>query len=359
LVADDTFFFLEMNTRLQVEHPVTEEIMGLDLVPLQIEVASGRPLSVSQDEVSVRGHAVEVRLYAEDPARDFMPSVGTITRFEPPRIPEIRWESGVGNGSVISSHYDPMLAKVIAYAVATLESESFLDGEVSTAFFADRPEVLTPEAPGEIVNHAAVVLAVLLRHLSRPSSSLSSCIPPGWRSLRAVPQIWEFSGPGRPGAEPIIVSLYPPEEERQPVSINGRGFDCELVSISEDEVDTVLDGVRRTFKVDSERSVYWLSCDAWQIELDEVPRFGVLGEDHEEEGMTSPLPGTVVALEIDIGDRVDEGQLLMVVEAMKMEHRIVASRPGRVTAVLVACGDRVDAHELLVAIESDSQDEGT
>jgi propionyl-CoA carboxylase alpha chain len=388
LVADDTFFFLEMNTRLQVEHPVTEEITGLDLVRLQIEVASGRPLSVSQDEVSVRGHAVEVRLYAEDPARDFMPSVGTITRFEPPRMPEIRWESGVGNGSVISSHYDPMLAKVIAHAatreeatlrlarglghlrvsglrtnrdflVATLESESFLDGEVSTAFFADHPEVLTPEAPGEIVNHAAVVLAVLLRHLSRPSSSLSSCIPPGWRSLPAVPQIWEFSGPGGPGAKPIIVSLYPPEEERQPVSINGRDFVCELVSVSEDEVDTVLDGVRRTFKVDSERSVYWLSCDAWQIELDEVPRFGVLGEDHEEEGMTSPLPGTVVALEIDIGDWVDEGQLLMVVEAMKMEHRIVASRPGRVTAVLVACGDRVDAHELLVAIESDSQDEGT
>jgi propionyl-CoA carboxylase alpha chain len=381
LVAGDEFFFLEMNTRLQVEHPVTEEITGLDLVRLQIEIASGRPLPFEQDQVSPSGHAIEVRLYAEDPSRDFLPSVGTVTLFEPRALSGIRWENGVRTGSSVSPHYDPMLAKVIAHAgtreeaahrlsgalrqlrlaglrtnrdflIATLESGPFLEGRLSTAFFDQHPELLSPAVPIEVIRHAAVALAHILRHRSRPSSPVSSVAPPGWRSLPAVPRIWTFESPD---GKPMTVSLPPNNGAPRQVTVDDEELGCETISIGTDRADLVVAGLRRSFATESIGTVHWLNGGGWQIQLEQQPRFPSAATDTGPGGPASPLPGTIVAVSTAVGDTVAEGQLLVVLEAMKMEHQILADAAGRVSAIHVSVGDRVDAHQLLVTVEPHNQ----
>jgi acetyl/propionyl-CoA carboxylase alpha subunit len=377
LVVGEEFFFLEMNTRLQVEHPVTEEITGLDLVRLQIEIAAGASLPFTQEDLHQHGHAIEVRLYAEDPARDYLPSVGFLTDFEPPTMDGIRFESGVRSGSEVSSHYDPMLAKVIAHAstraeaarrlakalrrlrltglrtnrgllVATLETRGFLDVKISTAFFADHPEVLTPAIPPDVIRHASAALAYLLRerdHSGRPTSSI---VPAGWRSLPAVPQTWKFHLVD--GSE-IDIALPPPGRAASTVSINGEAVDCAVEGIYGSRIDFVLGGIWRQFRVSSTGESHFVSSPDWQVELKENSRFPSSNTEGGAGGTTSPLPGTVVVIEVEPGDLVQEGDLLLVLEAMKMEHRILADVRGTVSAVLVSAGDRVDAHQPLITIE--------
>jgi propionyl-CoA carboxylase alpha chain len=383
LVAGDEFYFLEMNTRLQVEHPVTEQITGLDLVRLQIQVADGLPLPFAQEEVRAQGHAVEVRLYAEDPAHDFLPSVGTIEHFEPPAADGIRWESGVGSGSEVSPHYDPMLAKVIATApfrdeaafalagnlrhtqitglrtnrdflVACLESNAFVAGEVSTGFFDQHPEVLSPVLPAAVVRHAVLGLAHVLRHRSRPPLSREAVVPAGWRSLPAVAQRWSFRSP----QDDLTVAIPPPSMHgSQTATVGDEDVVFEVLRVETDLVDLVVDGVRRSLRVRTAHATHWLSTDGWQIELHEAPRYSVASSEAGPSGASAPLPGTIVSVEVKAGDDVQEGQVLVILEAMKMEHRILADVRGTVTAVHVSRDERVDAHQRLVTLEPKKEGE--
>ncbi|HKE75317.1 MAG TPA: biotin carboxylase N-terminal domain-containing protein [Acidimicrobiales bacterium] len=381
LVAGDDLFFLEMNTRLQVEHPVTEAILGLDIVRLQLLIADGGRLPFSQEDVRSDGHAVEVRLYAEDPRRDFLPSVGTLVEFRPGATPGIRWDTGVERGSTVTPHYDPMLAKVIAHAptrteaarrlaralrglvvagvdtnrdalVATLESAAFLDGAVSTGFFDANPAVLDAAPPPDVVRHAAVAAALVLRHRDRPVGPLAGVAPVGWRNVPSVAAARRFSS--FDGTD-LTVELPPGGAASGTVAVAG-----EPVGLSTDAVDdggatTVVDGLRRRFTVTSDGETHWIAGDEWHVRLVEHPRFADHSTDAGAAGLEAPLPGTIVAIEVEPGQEVRAGGLLLVVEAMKMEHRIVADADARVTAVLVAVGDRVEAHQPLVTLARDGE----
>jgi len=380
LVSGDELFFLEMNTRLQVEHPVTEAITGLDLVRLQLLVADGEPLPFDQAGVRANGHAVEVRLYAEDPSHDYLPSVGTLTAFRPGATSGIRWDTGVESGSVVSPHYDPMLAKVIAHAatrreavrrlaralrelevtglttnrdslVATLESEPFLDGAVSTAFFDAHPEVVRAGAPSAVVRHAAVATALVLCHRERPTGALEGVAPVGWRNVPSMPTSWTFESSD---GDDVTVALPAGGSKCGAVTIDGTAATFEAVAVDDIVADVVVDGLRRRFSISSDETTHWTRDDEWQVRLAERPRFPASGGDAGGTGPSAPLPGTIVAVEVAAGQDVRAGDVLVVLEAMKMEHRIVADADGRVTAVLAAVGDRVDAHQALVTLAVDA-----
>jgi propionyl-CoA carboxylase alpha chain len=371
------FYFLEMNTRLQVEHPVTEMVTGLDLVEWQIRVARGESLPRSQDEIAPCGHAIEVRLYAEDPSRGYLPNTGTLECFE---IPEgLRVDSGVESGSVVSAYYDPMLAKVIAHAadrptatavlarglrssrihglvtnreslVAILQSERFVSGDTTTAFLDREPATLAPEVPA----------AVLDRHLAAIAAQGGhevGGVPRGWRNVPSVP---ELIGVTPLGAEDGPTVAY--RETRDGLSINvvpagvnahlddGRHVGMARIHVAGSRVSVILDGVRASHDVATYDGLICVDDGLWSTQWRIRPRFVDLEAGASAAGPSTPVPGTVTVVEVSPGDRVTAGQTLVVLEAMKMEHRITADTDAIVSEVLVEPGQSVDAHQVVAVL---------
>jgi propionyl-CoA carboxylase alpha chain len=399
LVAGDECYFLEMNTRLQVEHRVTEQICGVDLVELQLRVAAGEVLGLSQESITADGHAIEVRLYAEDPANDFMPSVGTIDRFDlaPGEAAGVRCDSGVRSGDDVSPHFDPMLAKVVVHAptrtaaagrlaralramrlhglitnrdslVAVLEHEAFAAGHAHTGFFDDHPDTLTAAPPAEVVQRHAIAAALALR-ARRDAATTSAGLPKvaraGWRNVGAAPARQAFAVAGSPDEVLEVVYGPPPRSgARMPVAVTRDGNEvaagsAEGVWVNGDRVEMEVDGLRVNADVnvvgdldDPGGCRVWVNDRRWQTELRTVPRFATSSGDASAHGPSAPVPGTVVAVEVTVGDTVLAGQTLVVMEAMKMEHRLTADIDGAVIDVLVAPGDQVDARQVLVVLEA-------
>ena len=371
------FYFLEMNTRLQVEHPVTEMVTGLDLVEWQIRVARGESLPRSQDEIASCGHAIEVRLYAEDPSRGYLPNTGTLECFETPE--GLRVDSGVESGSVVSAYYDPMLAKVIAHAadrptatavlarglrssrihglvtnrdslVAILQSERFVSGDTTTAFLDYEPSTLAPEIPA----------AVLDRHLTAIAAQGGdevAGVPRGWRNVPSVP---ELIGVTPLGAEDGPTIAY--RETRDGLSINvvpagvdahlddGRQVGLASVHVTGSRVTVMLDGVRASHDVAAYAELLCVDDGLWSTQWRIRPRFPDLEAGASAAGPSTPVPGTVTVVEVSPGDRVTAGQTLVVLEAMKMEHRITADTDAIVSEVLVEPGQSVDAHQVVAVL---------
>ena len=346
---EQQFYFLEMNTRLQVEHPVTEAITGLDLVELQLLVAQGERLPLRQGDVELRGHAIEARLYAEDPAHGYLPATGRIHRFQPdPDLP-LRVDAGVEDGSLVTAFYDPMLAKVIAHGatrteaarrlarglaglglhgpvtnrdslVATLRSEAFLAGETTTAFLEEHPEVLAPAIdPADERRHAAALARAIVED-EQPDDR----IPLAWRN---VPGPLPTVRLERRGAEAAIEVAVGPEPDVPEDGVTAR---CRVTRYGDEAF--VDDGLVST---------------AWRI----LPRFADHSVDAAAHGAVTPVPGTITAVLVAAGDEVAAGQALVILEAMKMEHRITADTDGVVAQVLVEVGQSVDAHALVVELE--------
>ena len=385
--------FLEVNTRLQVEHPVTEAITGFDLVELQLRVAAGEPLPIHQDDVHVSGHAIEVRVVAEDPLSGWVPSVGTVTRFE---IDADRVDTGVRAGSEISPNYDSLIAKVIDHGTdratvcrrlaaalrtaritgvatnapslaAILTEPDFLAGGVPTAYLAEHPEVeaATGPAGAELLAHL-VAATVVAEQRNRSTDAATGFAPSGWRNLptRGQRRTYEAVGSAHqieyrrsgdryellvgPWPEPDAKGALPADERRRVTAtiIRRRGDDAAPRLVFE------LAGRRWSIDVVADGDTLHTHGVAGTVSFTEPPRF----VEHDEAAVTGgpvcPLPGTVIAVHVSAGDEVDERQLLMVVEAMKMEHKIVAAAPSTVTEVRFAVGDRVDAGELLVALDA-------
>jgi propionyl-CoA carboxylase alpha chain len=376
------FYFLEMNTRLQVEHPVTEAVTGIDLVRVQLRVADGAPLPFAQDEIIQRGHAIEVRLYAEDPGNDYLPATGTLASFTPAMLPGVRWDSGVRTGLEVSPHYDPMLAKVIAHAetrdeaarllaraldetvvhgvvtnrglLATiLRDEAFLAGETTTAFLDERyptneDRAFPPDA--ETIATTAIIAALETERERSAGRRALATIPSGWRNNRGYDQRVRYET-----GESVVEVHYRLERDQSwTVAVDGVrhtvrrseiGYEIEgrlhrpIVSRTEDPVRAV-------------REVH-VATAAGQVTLSEVPRFPRTGLEDVAGATLAPMPGSVVALAVGEGDEVTAGQLLVTVEAMKMEHRITAPYDGTVTEVHVAEGDQVDAGAVLVVVDED------
>ncbi|MFJ6656004.1 biotin carboxylase N-terminal domain-containing protein [Streptomyces sp. NPDC091377] len=356
------YSFMEMNTRLQVEHPVTELITGLDLVEWQVRVAAGEPLPFAQDDITLTGHAVEARICAEDPARGFLPSGGTVLRLREPEGDGVRTDSGLSEGTEVGSLYDPMLSKVIAYgpdrasalrrlraalaATVTLgvpTNAGFLRrllahpavvaGELDTGLVEREADALVPTGVPEEVYEAAA--AVRLDAL-RPAGDGA-----GWTDPFSVPSGWRLGGTARPVVFPLRVG-------GEPVEYTPRGAH----TVTDDRVSVTLDGVRHTF----DRAGEWLGRDgdAWHVRDHDPVAASLTGAARSgADSLTAPMPGTVTVVKVAVGDRVGAGQSLLVVEAMKMEHVISAPHAGTVTELDVTAGATVAMDQVLAVVAPD------
>ena len=374
LVDDDTreFFFLEVNTRLQVEHPVTEEVTGIDLVREQLRIAAGQPLGWTQDDVAFRGHAIEVRLYAEDPASGFLPAIGTVAAFEPSAEPAVRWESGVEAGSVVGVDYDPMLAKVVAHGptraeaagrlalalerlhlggittnrdflAATLRHPAFLAGDTTTDFIErhDPPRRLELDENG--LRSVASVAALWLQGINRASAPVLADLPSGWRNARLPAQEVTLVH----GQDRVTVAY----QSRRDGSFAVGDATAVVHEWSADGIDVEVDGRRSRHRISRVGERLFVQTPRGTVELDVVPRFVAPGTAEPTGGFVAAMPGVVLDVRCAPGDVVIAGQTLVVLEAMKMEHRMNAPADGIVAEVRVVPGQHVELGAVLVVFE--------
>jgi len=375
------FYFLEMNTRLQVEHPVTELITGQDLVAWQIDVARGEPLPLGQAEVEMRGHAIEVRLYAEDPARDFMPSTGRIGRWHPPAGEGIRVDSGISSGQDISPYYDAMVAKIIAwgpgrqiarqrllralretalfglannrdYLISILGNDTFIAGRATTAFIPEQADNLVPPPMPSDFQRAAVAAVLSCRSEAARSAA---------RAVRVSDPLLNWSSAGTLTThylmasgtleQPLTLTVsgewYRVRDEAQEVTIGVLWDDGR-------EAEVALDGA-------GHRVMYWAPTpsDTWialgdrsECYLDRLTAQAAAAEAAGDGQVTAPMHGLLRSINVTAGEAVVRGQCLLVLEAMKMQHEVLAGIDGTVVAVRGEAGRQVAAGELLLEIEA-------
>ncbi|RZS32812.1 acetyl-CoA/propionyl-CoA carboxylase biotin carboxyl carrier protein [Herbihabitans rhizosphaerae] len=376
----DEFFFMEMNTRLQVEHPVTEMITNVDLVEQQVKVAAGETLDAYVRQVRFRGHAIEARVYAEDPAAGFLPTGGTVIGLSQPD--DVRIDSALRVGTVVGSDYDPMLAKVITWGADRAEALAKLDaalgrmsvrgvvtnigflrallrdsdvrsGTLDTELVARKLDELlnAPGATQEVSDEVFVAAALDELIGMRPSGEVVDpwALPTGWRIGGAVGTTF----PLRCGGRQVTVVVT-----GTPDAATVRLDDGDPVAVSADRDGTVLslthNGKRRRFErsLDPASHTLWLSADelgTWAVEEHSILEIGSSTSDSGGP-VTSPMPGTVLAVSAKVGDTVTAGTALLVVEAMKMEHTITAPVDGVLTELNVQAGQQVSLNQPLAVV---------
>jgi acetyl/propionyl-CoA carboxylase alpha subunit len=394
LGGDGEFYFLEVNTRLQVEHPVTELVTGLDLVALQLAVAEGEPLPEEARFATLSGHAVEARLYAEDVAAGFLPGTGTVHAFEVPGLPGVRVDAGVAAGEQISVHYDPMLAKIIAWGATRDEAcrrlaralaETRLHGVVSNrellVGILREPEFrsgaidtgyLTRHDPGELARSGrqdgAVPLHALAAALAaqaerRAAAPVQPEVPSGWRNVANGSQHAEFSCDGQDITVRYRFTAAGLDAQVEGSPVDGSPLDggpgggwavpgLRLRSASATEVVADVDGVRRAFAVHRAGDVFYVDSALGSTRLVERPRFPEPGSRTAPGSLLAPMPGTVVRVAVSAGDAVRAGAPVVVLEAMKMEHTVRAPHDGIVAEIGVAESQAVDTGTVLAVVEA-------
>ncbi|MBC7304492.1 MAG: biotin/lipoyl-binding protein [Nocardia sp.] len=386
------FFFLEMNTRLQVEHPVTEQTTGLDLVRLQFQVASGLPLPATQP--AQRGHSIEVRLYAEDPAHDWQPQSGPVHKIEIPftageftvlEQAGVRLDTGVVDGSLVGVHYDPMLAKVISYAetraeaahllatalqrakihglvtnrdllVRVLRHPAFLAGDTDTAFFATHDlAVLSAPLASEADEALSIVAAALADSAAnRSTSRLAGLTPSGWRNLASLPQTKSYES-RTSGTHEVRYRFT-----RTGVAVDGHDG-LELISVAADRVVLGVPGergsVRRQFEIARYGDLVAIDSPLGPVAVRRLPRFTDPSAQVAAGSLLAPMPGSVIRLGAAEGDHVKHGQPILWLEAMKMEHTIAAPATGILSALNVTVGQQVEVGTILAVVEEEEQEQ--
>ncbi|WP_433028802.1 biotin carboxylase N-terminal domain-containing protein [Actinomycetospora sp. CA-053990] len=382
LAGTGEFFFLEVNTRLQVEHPVTEEVTGLDLVALQLQVAEGEPLPADVLGATLRGHAIEARLYAEDPSRDYHPGSGTLHRFAVPDLPGVRVDTGVRSGSVVGTHYDPMLAKVIAHGATRTQAarrlaralaESQIHGMVTNRdllvgilreaeFLAGRTDTgyLTRHGPAELSAGSSAATARRVHALAaaladqagrRADPPVQRPVPSGWRNVVSAPQVAKF----RLGEEEVVVA-YRRERGGWWASVDGEAVNpLRVYDATAEAIDLEVDGVRRTVALHRVGASVYADSPLGATELVDVERLPVPGTEAAPGSLFAPMPGTVVRVLAEPGQAVTAGTTVLVFEAMKMEHQVKAPVDGHVAELLVSLGDTVETGEVLAVITSEEE----
>jgi len=383
LAEDGAFYFLEMNTRLQVEHAVTELVTGLDLVALQLRVAQGAPLGLRQEDIALKGHAIEARLYAEDPVQDFMPSTGRIDLWLPPEGEGIRVDAGVATGLDVSPFYDPMIAKIMAHGptrevarrrliqalcrtgifgpatnrdflIEALGHDTFAEGAATTAFIGEAFGKIPARAPDDAVLAAA---AVLLYTAARATAMASAVmIAPellDWSSTGTLATTYRFA---RDGAA-VDVTAIATGHDAWRVDVDGAALCVRLrtddggdgragVGIGRNSHDVI-------YAIPSHGTIH-LSLGSLSWTLRDRFATPVRGEEAGSGGrVTAPMHGHILEVRVSPGMRVARGDRLAVLEAMKMQHPITADVDGEVTAIHCAAGRQVPAGELLIEIAAD------
>ena len=378
LLSGNEFWFLEVNARLQVEHPVTEEIIGKDLVREQIRVAEGEPLSFSQEELSIDGHAIEARLYAENPEKNFLPSPGPVIAWEPSTIGRARFDSGVETGSIITTEFDPMIAKVTVHAptrreaaarlarvlettriqglttnrdflVNTLRTDEYISGDTTTDFIERvNPDRVIPKDQ-EALQSAAIAIAIESQAKRRANAKINKRIRGGWRNSTMPDEELTLEAYG----EEIKLRYKSNRDNSFNFSFEETSHVVTVIDSGYGSVEIDIDGQRSQYtldKIGEEWLVHSTFCD---FEFKELPRYPISSSDEFGGGLVAPMPGAILSIDIKPGDTVKKGDVLVILEAMKMEHRITAPRDGIVGSVQTEVGEQVENEQLLVTLEEE------
>jgi geranyl-CoA carboxylase alpha subunit len=379
------FYFLEMNTRLQVEHPVTEIVTGLDLVELQIRVAQGEPLGLTQNDICLSGHAIEVRLYTEDPSQNFLPTSGPVDLWEPASGVGVRVDAGICSGQEISPFYDPMVAKIIAggptreiarlrllealkdtvffgtinnkdFLVACLENPVFIDGAATTAFIAEEfsKSEISQHVPGFADCAVAAVLEVSLEYEQAQHNSV--IVSPNLRNWSSASPLVSRKRYGF-GDREYSLAVTPLAGERYRIVDDGReeeqSVEIEVLSIDGSTAHIGVADSQHVARFFSPRAgLLYLSIEGCNASYRDLIRLdGVQDQSSGGGNVTAPMHGVLLEVLVAAGDTVTEGQTLAVLEAMKMHYQIVAEADGTVVEVMAEAGKQVAADDLLIEIE--------
>ena len=376
LVDDKTgeFWFLEVNTRLQVEHPVTEEVTGKDLVYEQLRIARGEELGYSQDDITWHGSSIEARLYAEDPSNDFLPATGTLIAYESDANIDARWDTGIEQGSVVGTDFDPMLAKVITkgktrvdaanklalaleslhiggvttnrdFLVASLRSEDFLKGKTTSDFIEKSNPQRAVVLKGSSLENATSAAALWIQGQNRENANILKEIPTGWRNSRLPRQ-------------KITLSYLDNEVEVTYKSNRDGSF-----AVNEETTAKVIDWTPSGIDIEINTSRFYSKITQaddnivvhgpWGDALFKIlPRFTLPGSEIQAGGLIAPMPGKVIDLKVKVGSKVKKGDTLVILEAMKMEHQVKASEDGKVTKVLIKKDDQLENGALLMVVDN-------
>ena len=367
------FWFLEVNTRLQVEHPVTEEVTGIDLVSEQLKIARGESIKFTQEEVEWNGWSIEARLYAEDPDNDFLPAIGTLIAFEQNETADARWDTGVTSGTKVGTDFDPMLAKVISYAsnrtdaamklakalesahiggvktnrdflINCLKSNAYIDGDTTTDFIErvnpDRKLILTDDQ----LDHVLAIAALWIQQKNRDESQVSKFMPSGWTNGRLPNRknIFEYEG------NEYIVEY---KQNRNGNFIFSSNKSATVNSVDSNGIDMLFDNKRHYSKVTLSKNKILIHMPYGDVMLDIKPRFVIPGMEVTAGGLVAPMPGKVIDVKVKKGKKVKAGDTLVILEAMKMEHSIKASEDGTVSELLISLNDQVENGALLMIVK--------
>ena len=375
LMDDNTgeFWFLEVNTRLQVEHPVTEEVTGIDLVYEQIKIARGEELEFTQDDISWHGHSIEARLYAEDPGNNFLPEVGTLIAYDTEMAGDIRWDSGVEQGYKVGTDFDPMLSKVIAWApnridainklarglekahfggvktnrdflISCLRNESFINGNTTTDFIErEKPNGEQVLSENQIFN-ASAAIALWIAMGNRASDEVTDFMPSNWTN-------------GRMPYQRIKLMILKNEIEiKYQLKRSGlfevMGTNCKIHAVDESGIDIEVGSHRFFAQVTRADDQILINMPFGDLDAVIVPRFIEPGNEIPEGGLVAPMPGKVIEVRVKKGDKVKAGDTLIIIEAMKMEHSIKATENGKVAKLMVSLNQQVDNGATLLVLDN-------
>ena len=368
----DEFWFLEVNTRLQVEHPVTEEVTGIDLVAEQIKIARGDELEFAQDDIDWHGHAIEARLYAEDPGNNFLPEIGTLHAYDTSLASEVRWDSGVEEGSVIGTDFDPMLSKVISWApnridaanklarglerahiggvvtnrqflISCLRNESFISGNTTTDFIEREALETKKNLSVNELHQTSTALALWLAQQNRVSDPVTGFMPANWTNGRMPLQ--------------RVKLLFIQDEIEVQYKLNKdnlyevMGSICEIYHCDIAGIDVEIDSHRFYAHVTEAGSEITINMPFGDVNASVLPRFIEPGNDVPEGGLIAPMPGKVIDVKVKKGSKVKAGDTLVIIEAMKMEHAIKATETGKIAKVMIKLNDQVDNGATLLVLE--------
>ncbi len=376
--TSNTFFFLEVNTRLQVEHPVTEEVTGLDLVELQIEVAEGKPLPLTQNEVKGNGYAIEARLYAEDPSNDFLPATGKVHLWDVPKVDGLRIETAIKSGSQISIHYDPMIAKIIvwdknrstahrkmAYTLKHLKclglttNQDFLlhlfeqsdiqNGDYDTHYIENHFDAVSfNQKSAKQIELAAIASTLLDWYERNQKRSLLRSMPSGWRSSKYMPQEVTYLLT----EEELNIQYTAQVNKHFDFHIGENNHSVYLNEVNPPQLSFRVNGVQYQAAITKHENQYFIHLpETGNITLLKKDRFPSALADKTEGGYEAPMPSQIIQVLVESGQEVKTDDPLMVISSMKMENTIVAVKDGKVTEVYAEQGQNVEAGFLLLQVE--------
>ena len=371
--ATKEFWFLEVNTRLQVEHPVTEEVTGIDLVREQLKIANGEPLDFSQEDIEWFGSSIEVRLYSEDPGNNFLPVTGKLIAFEPTEDPLVRWDTGVETGSEITPNFDPMLAKIISYGetrveaanklalalenshfgglktnrdylISILRSDEFLKGNTTTDFLEKaniKDEIKLNEKE---IYFLAIAASMWIQGKNRYESEVLSNLSSGWNNARLPMQEIKLQFNDKP-----LTVKY--KNNREEIFTTDKNNSVKINSWDKNFIDVEIDNTRIRSKVTFDNELLLIQSKSGDVLFKILPKFETVKKVSIEGGLNAPMPGKVVEIKINKGAKIKKGDTLIILEAMKMEHKVLAPSDGKVKEILIHKDEQVENGATLVVLD--------